>query len=190
MPPREVATKIRQRFTVPPPPSNYSNMLSPLQVTIKYAKDQTSLIITTNLKNLDDILQTGISIKDQVNQTQTYKKLLKTNPLTTKLDKTIDLLLEQKQKTATVLHTLHSRRTRHLLTPLISSITGLASAKTVSQLHSILSKIDLRSQRNHLRSDEILLNQQKLTESLDDTINLVNEMRNSIITHQSSLRKP
>ena len=157
-------------------------------MTVKYAKDQSSLIISSNLNNLDELIQTGVSIKRQINQTQPYKKLLKVNPLTSKLDKTINLLSDKKIRTKSVLHTL-SHRKRHLLTPVLSSLTGLASAKTVSQLRSILSKVDLQSQRNHIRSDELLLNQQKLTDSLDDMIKLVNELSNSVITHQNSIRK-
>ena len=141
--------------------------------------------MVSKLKNLEEILHTGLKIRDQVNHTTYFNKDLENNPYIPKLDKTIKLLSDQKQKISSILQTL-SRHTRHILTPILTSITGLASAKTVSQLHSILSKIDLRSQRNHIRSDELLLNQEKLTQTLDDSIKLVNKMSKSIISYQKN----
>ena len=103
-----------------------------------------------------------------------------------KLDAKLNKLSEQYVKTNTFIHTL-SRNRRHILTPLLSGITGLASDKTVSQLHSMLQNIDLRSQRNHLRTDAMLMNQQQITKSLNDTMQLVNFMKNSVSSQQKKL---
>ena len=172
-----------QNFSVTPPLHQPT-----MQVKVLYCSQQTSIVIKTSCNDLSDLIQTGHDIILHLNHTQNSKHPDQTNPLLQRITPKIKALSAQLAKMNTIMNSL-ARFPRNLFTPLLSTLTGLASDKTVTQLKSIISNIDFRSQRNHLQTDSIILNQQKLASSLNQTITLVNDMQNSVRSQQKYLRK-
>ena len=158
-----------------------------VKVHLRFANDQMTISLKTSVNNLEQIIQSGRDIKNSItNITSTYapnnQNVLS---IVSKLDKKLSQLGDQLDKTSTFTHSL-PRKPRHLLTPMFASITGLASSKSLSQLRNLVTSIDLNSQRNHLKSDALLLNQHKLSLNLQHTMVTVNELMNLVHSQKTT----
>ena len=74
----------------------------------------------------------------------------------------------------------HNRKRRHILTPIIASLTGLASAKTTTQLKNMLQDVNLDLQKNHLITDILIKNQALLKDSINQSLQTINSMNSKM----------
>ena len=62
------------------------------------------------------------------------------------------------------------KKKRHLLTPLLASITGLATEKSTKQLKNALMNLDMNEQKNHLITGILERNQKEIYQAVDKNI--------------------
>lgn len=62
------------------------------------------------------------------------------------------------------------KKKRHLLTPILASITGLATEKSTKQLKNALMNLDMNEQKNHLITGILERNQKEIYQAVDKNI--------------------
>ena len=113
------------------------------------------------------------------------QKAFNNNPgsrtLSNMLSDDIEVLVDLKSKMSLFKSGLSkNKEKRHILTGILSSLTGLASKKTTNQILNMVNSIDLNVQRNHLVSDILEKNQQTIINAINQSLSTINNMRSTL----------
>ena len=146
-----------------------------LQISLQYATAQSAILVHESLKPLREAHNYGVQIANTISKFSTTKAHLYS------VNEDIQILSDLKNKMTLYRNGLnHNRKRRHILTPIIASLTGLASAKTTTQLKNMLQDVNLDLQKNHLITDILYKNQELLKDSINQSLQTINSMNSKM----------
>ena len=71
----------------------------------------------------------------------------------------------------------------HLFTPILSSITGLATKKTTQQLKDALMNLNMNQQKNHLVTGILERNQKEIYQAVEENIAAIKAIEKGLNTN-------
>ena len=154
-----------------------------LQIQFRYASSQSTIILHENFGIIMDTIDLGFNLHNSI----VKDPAVKTHALMIKED--IDSLVDLKQKMSLFKHGLqpNDRSKRHILTPLLSSLSGLASKRTTNQIQNMLRGIDLTVQKNHMIYGVLETNQNSLIKSINQSISAINNVEGKMINNLKAI---
>ena len=145
------------------------------QINFRYADDEAILIIHDSLRDIDKAIDTGIKFANTIKGKHSAKEYAR------EIDADIETLTETKAKMMLFKSEWKkNKEKRHLLTPILATITGLATEKSTQQLKNALMNLNMNEQKNQLITGILERNQKEIYQTVDKNLASIKAIEKSM----------
>ena len=133
------------------------------------------MIIHDSLEDIDKAINTGIVYEEVLKEKRSARKYMD------EISKDMRVLSDIKSKMKLFRSEWSKdKEKRHILSPLLSKLTGLATKKTTQQLRNALMKVNMNQQKNHMITGILERNQKEIYQAVEKDMDAIRTLEKNL----------